>query len=485
MSNKISIVIPCHNMAEYIRETIASVKAQTSDNWECIIVDDGSWDKSWKFIEEATKDDIRFAAYRTENRGVAAARNFGILNATGRYVLALDADDCLTPDAIAEFTQGWIDNPGATLLVPMIERYGPNVHQIQDRKWGGYRELLCKCTPTNSSCFRRYDWGRVGGYRSETMYEDWEFWIRLLYKNDYVVNIPKVLIKYRVHEDSRWHKAVLRHKEELDIIRRLNPLVFGEKQDISDIPRDDTVLVVIPYLSSGAQGRELELAVKGWKKHFKEKHEIVIVGDFDKNVEKALVFDHVTFIECPQIPIVPGQYRPHLDHVHKFRKVRETFPRSKGFIYTCDDIYAVADFTLREVLVPKMPVRGFFFGISHSFGGVPDWSSDKQKTGELCFRAKLPVRNWVCHMPVYYEWERLLDMYDRYNCDRISYIAENIYFNEKYPDEIDAFDEAEFHDEVKTEKLNLRPIGSVIWISNSIGGWSKELEEILDKYYDE
>lgn len=480
MSNKISIVIPCHNMAEYIRETIASVKAQTSDNWECIIVDDGSWDKSGRFIDEATAGDDRFKVFHTENKGVAAARNFGILNAIGRYILPLDADDCLMPDAIEKFMKAWRDNPGAALLVPMIERYGPGILQIQDRKWGGYKELIHKCTPTNSSCFRKSDWGRVGGYRHETMYEDWEFWLRLLWKNDTVVNIPEILIRYRVHDDSRWHKAVKRHKEELQILAQLNPLIFGEKQSIDDIPRDDTVLVVIPYLASGAQGCELELAVKGWRKHFKEKYHIVVVGDYDPIVDTG---DDITFINCPQIPAVPGQYRPHLDHVHKFREVRKHFPDSKGFIYTCDDIYAVGDFTLRDVMIPKMPVRGFFFGITHSFGGVPDWLSDKQKTGELCFRAKLPVRNWVCHLPVYYEWERLLDMYERYNCDNISYIAENIYFNEKYPDEIDAFDEMEFHDEVKTEKITLRPLGEVQWISNSIGGWSKELEQTLRNHY--
>lgn len=479
MSNKISIIIPCHNLAEYIRETIASVKAQTSDNWECIIVDDGSWDKSPKFIDEATKDDPRFKVFHTENKGVAAARNLAIANATGRYILPLDADDILMPNAIERFTQAWKDNPGASLLVPMIEHFGMS-NLIQNRKWLGYKDLMHRCTPTNSSCFRRYDWGRVGGYRHETMYEDWEFWLRLLYKNDAVVNVPEILVKYRVRPESRYRTAVKHHKEELEILRKLNPLIFGEKQSIEDIPRDHVVLVVIPYLAKGAQGCELELAVAGWRKHFKERHQIIIVGDWHPVVETG---DDITFINCPQIAPVPGQYLPHLDHVHKFRKVRKYFPESQGFIYTCDDIYAVADFELRDVMIPKMPVRGFFFGITHSFGGVPDWLSDKQKTGDLCFRAKLPVRNWVCHMPVYYEWERLIDMYDRYNCDNISYIAENIYFNEKYPDEIDSVDECDYHDEVRTEKPNIRPIGSVIWISNSVGGWSNGLEDLLRDHY--
>ncbi len=481
MSNKISIIIPCHNMAEYIRDTIASVKDQTSDNWECIIVDDGSRDKSAKFIDEATAGDERFKVFHTENKGVAAARNLAIMNATGRYILPLDADDILMPNAVERFTEAWKENPGASLIVPMIEHFGMS-SQIQDRKWYGYKDLMKRCTPTNSSCFRRYDWGRVGGYRHESMYEDWEFWLRLLYKNDTVVNIPEILARYRVRQESRYRTAVKRHKEELEILRKLNPLIFGEKQTINDIPRDDTVLVVIPYLHKGAQGNELELAVAGWRKHFKEKYLIVVVGDWHPVVESG---DDIFFIECHQIDPVPGQYLPHLDHVHKFRTVREFFPESKGFIYTCDDIYATADFDLKDVLVPKMPVRGFYFGITHTFGGVPDWLSDKQKTGDLCFRAKLPVRNWVCHLPVYYEWERLIDMYDRHNCDNISYIAENIYFNEKYPDEIDAVDEHDYHDEVKTEKIDIRPVGSVKWISNSIGGWSDELAEMLKKHYSE
>ena len=75
------------------------------------------------------------------------------------------------------------------------------------------------------------------------------------------------------------------------------------------------ILVVIPYLAKEAQGRELELAVTGWRKHFKEPYHIVVVGDHDPIVDTG---DDITFIECPRIDPVPGQYLPHLDMVHKF-----------------------------------------------------------------------------------------------------------------------------------------------------------------------
>ena len=242
---------------------------------------------------------------------------------------------------------------------------------------------------------------------------------------------------------------------------------------------DDKILVVIPYLASAAQGDELELAVAGWRRHFKEDYIIVIVGDVNVFAGSS---DDIVFIECPRIDPVPGQYLPHLDIVHKFRRVREAFPESKGFIYTCDDIYAVADFTLEDVIRPKRPACGFFF-VPFDWTRERDWMSDKGKTGALCDREGLPRRNWVCHLPVYYEWDKLLAIYDRYGCDRESYIVENIYFNIEYPSEPQAIDEREVHDEVKTSVPDLRPVGSVTWISNANSGWSDRLSAILKDHY--
>jgi hypothetical protein len=59
------------------------------------------------------------------------------------------------------------------------------------------------------------------------MYEDWEFWIRLLYKNDNVINIPEVLTHYRMRMDSRWHTAVKRHEAEVEIIKQMNKEIYG------------------------------------------------------------------------------------------------------------------------------------------------------------------------------------------------------------------------------------------------------------------
>ena len=241
----------------------------------------------------------------------------------------------------------------------------------------------------------------------------------------------------------------------------------------------DTVLVVIPFWAKGAQGNELELAITGWRKFFKEDFLIVVVGDWHRVTDA----DDIEFIPCPQVSPVPGQYLPHLDHVHKFRKVREHFPKSKGFVYTCDDIYPTADITLDDIIFPKYPERGFYFETYNWTNNPVDWYRDKMKTGDLCTKNGLPRRNWVCHLPVYYEWDRLLAIYDKHDCDHISYIVENIYFNEMYPDDPHAVNCLEFRDEVRTSYPDIRPIGSVKWITNANCGWSVELERMLEKHY--
>lgn len=239
------------------------------------------------------------------------------------------------------------------------------------------------------------------------------------------------------------------------------------------------ILVVIPYLAEQAQGHELELAIMGWKKHFTEDFEIVVVGD--KPVSEA-----ITFIPCPRIEPIPGQYTPHLDHVHKFRKVREYFPDTEGFIYTCDDIYAVTDFTLEDVKTLKYPeIATKYLGENDWNKDKADWWADRGKTAALCRREGLPVRDWVCHLPVYYEWDKLLKIYDKYDCDHNSYIVENIYFNKEYKEGMPIVDARDYRDEVLRANPDLRPLGTVKWIYNANCGWSEKLESILYKHYSE
>lgn len=229
----ISVIIPCYNAEEYVVMAIRSVQMQTFRNWRLIVVDDGSTDGSWAAIERALGTDPRCTGIRTDNHGVAAARNLAIDRAGDGLIVPLDADDWLYPDALYEFAMAFSHIPGLRLAVPQDHRKGEGIDRIVAHTWHGYESLLKRNSLTNTCCFRRSDWFRVGGYREGTLYEDWEFWIRLLEgaENGQIFNIPKVLVEYTIHKDSRVHRALKRHREEVDIIKQLNPNIYGKRKD--------------------------------------------------------------------------------------------------------------------------------------------------------------------------------------------------------------------------------------------------------------
>lgn len=247
----------------------------------------------------------------------------------------------------------------------------------------------------------------------------------------------------------------------------------------------EEALIVIPYLAKDAQGSELELAVTGWRKHFKDAYHIVVAGDYHPVVESG---DDISFVECPRIAPVEGQYLPHLDIANKFVKVREAFPDAEGFVYTCDDIYAVRDFSLDDVKADKIyskHVPGFDWKKEHG------WWRDLGKTAALCRGEGLPDCNWVCHLPVYYEWAGLLGVIGDYGCLQESYILENIYFNKfsGYSDEArNRPQQVGYHmaysPVLPSQRLVDDLMGRVTWFSNSNTGWSEKLEALLREHYD-
>lgn len=266
-----------------------------------------------------------------------------------------------------------------------------------------------------------------------------------------------------------------------------NKALYEEKPKVKTQPKKeekkDKILVVIPYFAGSAQGRELEYAIAGWRRHFKEDFQIVLIGDYHPVVETG---DDITFIECPRVDDVPGEYRAHLDHVHKFKKVIEAFPDMKGFIYTCDDIYAVNDFDMVDVLVLKERERE----ISASIDNPNAWRRNNAKTKEVLLKEGLPTRNFVCHLPVYYEKDKLLEIYDKYDCEHNSYVVEQLYFNTYFKDRVPLHLNIDY-DNYKCGVNRPNPRISYIerafeqkvWITNSVEGWIPALDRMLAEYY--
>lgn len=94
----ISIIVPVYKAEKNLRQCINSVLAQTYEDWELILVDDGSPDNSGEICDEYAKNDSRIRVYHKENGGVSAARNLALDNAMGDYVCFLDSDDYISKD---------------------------------------------------------------------------------------------------------------------------------------------------------------------------------------------------------------------------------------------------------------------------------------------------------------------------------------------------------------------------------------------------
>lgn len=90
---KFSIIIPCYNIEKYISKTLDTLLKQTFTDFEVILIDDGSKDKTGEILDEYIKKDKRVKVFHKENEGVSEARNVGLRNATGEYIYFLDGDD--------------------------------------------------------------------------------------------------------------------------------------------------------------------------------------------------------------------------------------------------------------------------------------------------------------------------------------------------------------------------------------------------------
>lgn len=116
---KISVIIPTYNYGHYIGRTLSSVLAQTYNNFEIIVVDDGSKDNTQEVVEGFRDSRIRYI-YQ-ENQGACSARNHGIKEAIGEFLLFEDADDIIEPEHLETYLNVAVNNPGSNVYGPAVK----------------------------------------------------------------------------------------------------------------------------------------------------------------------------------------------------------------------------------------------------------------------------------------------------------------------------------------------------------------------------
>lgn len=203
-SAEVSIIVPCYNQAAYLAETLDSVRAQTYPQWECIIVNDGSVDNTEEIAREYTVKDSRFKYFRKENEGPSQARNFGISNSDGAFVLPLDADDLIAPTYVEKAMDCFMRFPDTKLVYCKADTFGDSVGPWDLEEYD-YESFIWNNCIFCSALFRRSDYDQTAGYNVNMAhgYEDWDFWLSLLKKGDVVHRIDEVLFHYRIKTMSR------------------------------------------------------------------------------------------------------------------------------------------------------------------------------------------------------------------------------------------------------------------------------------------
>ena len=218
MNPLVSVIVTCYNQAKYINDTINSILIQSYSNYEIILVDDGSTDLATiNLLDNLPWGEVKL--FRIPNSGVSQARNHGIKNSSGKYIVILDGDDMLITDFLSKTIPVLENNDSVKIVRTNVKSFGT--------KSGFYRyptyslpRLLMQNLMVVTSVFRRVDFDKTNGF-SNTMnegLEDWNFWIDLLKDGGDVHNVDEVLFLYRQHKLSKnnsrnYHQEMVLYKQ--------------------------------------------------------------------------------------------------------------------------------------------------------------------------------------------------------------------------------------------------------------------------------
>ena len=213
----VSVIIPCYNHAQYLTETVHSVLNSTFKDLEIIIVDDGSTDNSRTVAQELCVQYPEVSYLYQNNSGPSVARNYGISKSSGKYILALDADDLISDNYIEQAVAILESNPQVKVVYAEAEKFG-KVNKPWKLKSFSPERLALDNMIYVSALYRNEDWQRVNGYTELAVLvrEDWEFWIKILKNGGEVVKLPFVGFYYRIHSDSR-RKSMSKTKKNAEI----------------------------------------------------------------------------------------------------------------------------------------------------------------------------------------------------------------------------------------------------------------------------
>ena len=259
----ISIIVPIYNVENYLRHCLDSIQKQTYQNFECLLINDGSPDNSADICREYVSKDSRFRYFEKENGGVSSARNLGIEHSKGEYITFIDSDDWVDSDYLEALYTTLLEE-GADITVSTYKQFNINdncfyLHAFQrgyEKKIFTGPELIDNLQLLSSFdhsygsvCGKLVKSVRVKNIRfneETTLGEDMEFWYKLFLISDKIVYINKDSYIYRTSNDEYKHFEL--EKIRSDIQQRLNFLAVLVARGMSVTSYVDDLLNYLHFL---------------------------------------------------------------------------------------------------------------------------------------------------------------------------------------------------------------------------------------------
>lgn len=230
MRKKVSVIITCYNYGKYLDKALDSVLNSLYDNFEIILVDDGSTDiYTIKKIDEIENKNIsNLKIIRQNNFGVSMARNNGFSKSTGDYIIFLDADDIIDNKYIGECADILDKNDYISFVyTSSIFFNDKKKKKIFNLEYNLYSLLFRNYIPI-TSMIRREAIERVNGYK-KCGYEDWEFYINLGENGFYGYYLKEYLFFYRIHKDNKQNKDDINRENNIGEIKDIHSDLYNPK----------------------------------------------------------------------------------------------------------------------------------------------------------------------------------------------------------------------------------------------------------------
>lgn len=228
----VSVIMPAYNAERYIAESINSVLAQTYENWELIIINDGSTDKTTSAVEPFIKAHKNIHHFTTINHGPGAARNFGIKKAVGSLIAFLDADDMWLPEKLTRqmskfeegkydlvFTSGnFIGGTSADQFVSATGSFdGPAMLSLLYK----HNRIPTLSVLTTKAALEKGGFFHNDGLLSRKC-EDYDLWLRMAARGCSFYGLEEKLVQYRLHTNGASSEGLLMIKAEQEAIAPYN-----------------------------------------------------------------------------------------------------------------------------------------------------------------------------------------------------------------------------------------------------------------------